>query len=129
MLPLVPEVLLAEDRVDRMLEDQARQWWERQNLHETGMSLSQVVLDYQFQVCAYIVQRLRDPATPAEIRDAFAMRGMPNLGVVLKHGDVGTTATAGVVAGPLAGAAQPETPAPNVSSVLEAYRIAGKLPQ
>ena len=63
MLPLVPEVLLAEDRVDRMLEDQARQWWERQNLHETGMSLSQVVLDYQFQVCAYIVQRLRDPAT------------------------------------------------------------------
>ena len=65
MLPLVPEVLLAEDRVDRMLEDQARQWWERQNLHETGMSLSQVVLDYQFQVCAYIVQRLRDPATSA----------------------------------------------------------------
>src|SRR5215472_4415353 len=104
--------------VNAAVEGFARDWWEQQRLADTGMSLAQVVLEYQFQVCRYIVERLRNPDTPAEVRDAFAMRGLPNLGVVLKSTDAAVVLSSG------AGAA-----AANVSSVLEAYRVAGKLPQ
>jgi hypothetical protein len=117
-------------RVDAELVAIGRNWWEQERLPDTGMSLAQVVLEYQFQVCAYIVQRLRDPATPAEIRDAFAMRGMPNLGVVLKHPDAAGVSAA-LTSGPAVPQPSPEPGGrtPDVASVLEAYRTAGKIPQ
>ncbi len=125
-LPTIPEL------VERDVKGFERAWWTQQNLADAGLSLAQVVLEYQFAICAHIVGRLRDPATPSEVKDAFAMRGLPNLGVVLKSPD------ASVLAALTAGGAQPALPspppeagpaAPNVSSVLEAYRTTGKLPQ
>jgi hypothetical protein len=112
-----------------------RAWWKKQSLAESGLSLAQVVLEYQFAVCSYIVERLRDPRTPPEVRDAFAMRGLPNLGVVLKADpNMSAALTSGsapqlAAPGSLGAAPQEAHPAPNVSSVLEAYRVAGKLPQ
>jgi hypothetical protein len=120
----VPEV------VNAAVEGFARDWWQQQRLADTGMSLAQIVLEYQFQVCRYIVERLRSPDTPEEVRDAFAMRGLPNLGVVLKSTDAMTVAiSAGTPAQMPVEQPTSSAPAPNVSSVLEAYRVAGKLPQ
>jgi ribosomal protein S12 methylthiotransferase accessory factor YcaO len=125
-LPTIPEL------VERDVKGFERAWWTQQKLADAGMSLAQVVLEYQFAICAHIVQRLRDPGTPQEVKDAFAMRGLPNLGVVLKSpaADVMAALTTGgqpALAAPTPEAAGPA--APNVSSVLEAYRTTGKLPQ
>jgi hypothetical protein len=125
-LPTIAE-LVKED-----LEGFQRAWWMQKSLADTGMSLAHVVLEYQFAICSHIVQRLRDPTTPAEVKDAFAMRGLPNLGVVLKSPDASVLAAltaGGPVPQGLPAPTQQEGPtAPNVASVLEAYRTTGKLP-
>lgn len=122
--PLKPEIV-AEKQLTKF-EDA---WWQKQSLMETGLSLSAVVLEFQFQVCSYITRRLRDPRTPDAVKDSFALRGMPNLGVIFKNPDATGALTLGT-GPPVEG--QPSVPAegavPNVSSVLEAYRVQGKLP-
>lgn len=128
--PRVPATV--PELVGRDVEGFERAWWKKQSLVDSGMSLAQVVLEYQFAICAYIVERIRNPTTPPEVRDAFAMRGLPNLGVVLKADpNLSAALTSGAQPGlPATPVQEPGgAPAPNVSSVLEAYRTAGKLPQ
>jgi hypothetical protein len=125
-LPVTPEL------VDRDVEGFTRAWWQHRTLAESGLSLAQVVLEYQFAVCRYVVERIQNPLTPPEVRDAFAMRGLPNLGVVLKSDPGALAVVSSGAAGhvpAIAAAPEPAAPGPNVSSVLEAYRHQGKLPQ
>lgn len=124
-LPTIPE-LVAKD-----VATFEKRWWKQQTLADTGMSLAAVVLEYQFAICRHIVERLMDPTTLPEVKDAFAMRGLPNLGVVLKSPDASVLASLTTGGQPALPSPSPEAgpAAPNVSSVLEAYRVSGKLPQ
>lgn len=127
---IVPEPVLAPARVaDRDLTKFEDAWWKKQTLTECGLSLSAVVLEFQFQVCRYIVGRLNDAATPDPVKDAFALRGMPNLGVIFKNPDATGSLSFGTAPGhPTEAPVAAEGAVPNVSSVLEAYRTQGKLP-
>jgi len=121
----VPDAILPTRTVEVELAAFTNAWWKCKSLAETKQSLSQVVLDYQFQICAYIMRRLHDPRTPDEVKDAFALKGAPNLGVVLRHPDTTGSVSIGYGTSPTP-PGEGVAPGPNVQSVLDAYRVTGK---